>query len=72
MKKGMQRLHSVLFDSEEDLVNFKATPGNDRGMTRDQFAEAAADMVRTAREAWARGAASNPPRTGTPGAQLLH
>ena len=71
MKKGMQGLHSVLFDSD-DLENVKTTSGHERGLTRDQFAEAAADMVKAARDAWARGTASNPPRTGMPKAHLLH
>ena len=71
MKKGMQGLHSVLFEGDDDLANFKVAPGNDQNPTRDRFAEATADMIRMARESWARGDAGSPPHTGVPKARLL-
>lgn len=63
LENGMNKLHSLLFASEEELVNVKFFPGNGRGITRDQLADAGADMIQAARNAWKSGRPSNPPRT---------
>jgi len=62
-ERGMEKLHSLLFDGEGELVNVKFFPGNGRSLTRDQLADAGADMIRAAREAWKNGVPSNPPKT---------
>jgi len=70
-ERGMEKLHSLLFDGEGELVNVKFFPGNGRGLTRDQLADAGADMISAARDAWKRGVPSNPPRTNVAKTQLL-
>lgn len=71
LENGMSKLHSLLFNSEEELVNVKFFPGNARGITRDQLADAGADMIRAARTAWKSGRPSNPPKTNREKTLLL-
>lgn len=71
LENGMSKLHSLLFTSDEELVNVKFFPGNGRGLTRDQLADAGADMIQAARSAWQNGLPSNPPRTNAAKAPLL-
>lgn len=70
-ERGMDKLHSLLFEGEGELVNVKFFPGSGRGLTRDQLAEAGADMIRAAQDAWMNRVPSNPPRTNVEKAQLL-
>lgn len=70
-ERGMDKLHSLLFGGEGELVNVKFFPGNARGLTRDQLAEAGADMIRTACDAWSNGIPSNPPQTNIAKRQLV-
>ena len=71
LENGMSKLHSLLFTSEEELVNVKFFPGNGRGLTRDQLADAGADMIQAAHDAWSAGRPSNPPRTNVERTPLL-
>ncbi|MEZ5752287.1 MAG: hypothetical protein R3D60_10080 [Paracoccaceae bacterium] len=59
----MDKLDSLLFNGEGELVNVKFFPGNGRDLTRDKLADAGAEMIRSAKEAWKDGIPSNPPRT---------
>lgn len=70
-ENGLSKLHSLLFTSEEELVNVKFFPGSGRGLTCDQFAEAGAEMIAAARKLWSEGVPSNPPRTNARPVQLL-
>lgn len=70
-ERGMDKLHSLLFSGEGELINVKFFPGNGRGLTRDQLANAGADMIHSAQEAWEEGIASNPPRTNAAKSQLF-
>lgn len=62
-ENGMTKLHSLLFTGEEKLVNVKFFPGDGRGLTCDDLADAGADMISAARKAFHSGLPSNPPRT---------
>ncbi len=70
-ESGMKKLHTLLFDGEGELVNVKFFPGSGRGLTRDQLADAGADMISAAREAWKNGMPSNPPKTGVEKTPLM-
>lgn len=70
-ENGMEKLHSLLFKGEGELKNVKFFPGNERGLTRDQLADAGAEMIRAACDAWSAGVASNPPRTNMAKTKLL-
>ncbi len=70
-ENGMDKLHSLLFNGEGGLKNVKFFPGTGRGITRDQLADAGADMIEAARSAWNGGSPSNPPRTNIERTQLL-
>lgn len=72
-ENGMKKLHSLLFEGEGEgeLINVKFFPGNARGLTRDQLADAGADMIRTACDAWRAKIASNPPKTNMAKTKLL-
>lgn len=70
-ENGMNKLHSLLFKEEGELRNVKFFPGNARGLTRDHLADAGADMIRAARDAWQAGTASNPPKTNVEKTHLL-
>ena len=70
-EKGMEKLHSLLFGGEDELVNVKFFPGSGRGVTRDQLADAVADMIQAARDAWEQEIPSNPPKTNMSKAHLL-
>jgi hypothetical protein len=68
---GKERLHSLLFGGEGELVNVKFFPGNGRGLTLDKLSGAAADMIQTAQSAWRDQVPSNPPVTGMEKRNLL-
>lgn len=70
-ERGMKQLHSLLFGGDEELVNVKFFPGNNRSMTRDQLAGTGAEMIQEARDAWSQGKQSNPPKTNMEKAQLM-
>ena len=63
-ESGKQKLHSLLFDGESELINVKFFPGNGADFTPDVLSGAAADMLRSARDAFDRGEPSEPPTTG--------
>ena len=62
-RRGMNRLNSLLFEGEEELINVNFFPASSENLTREQFADAAADMIEAASEAWASGKPSMPPET---------
>lgn len=62
-ERGMEKLQSLLFERKGELINVKFFPGNDRGLTRDQLADAGTDMIEAAFSAWEAGKPSNPPKT---------
>lgn len=64
-ESGKQKLRSLLFDGEKDLVNLKLFPGTGRGLSASALAEAAADALRDASEAWRNNVPSHAPSTGT-------
>jgi hypothetical protein len=68
---GRDRLNSLLFQGEGELVNVKFFPGNARGLTVETLSGAAADMISAAQDAWRRGVPSAPPTTGMARRQLM-
>lgn len=58
---GMDRLLSLLFEGEKELVNIKFVPGTDRGLTGDQMCDAAHDALKAI---FAAGVTDNPPMSG--------
>jgi len=70
-ESGREKLHSLLFERAGELVNVKFFPGNGADLTPDKLAGAAARMLRTARDAFEAGEASNPPVTGMSKRQLV-
>lgn len=70
-ESGKERLHSLLFGREGELVNVKFFPGNARGLTSDALSAAASDMIQAAVEAWQAGKPSAPPVTGIAKAPLM-
>lgn len=69
-ESGSDKLRSLLFGGDGELVNVKFFPGKAPG-TVDEFSEAAADMLQAARDAWRRGEPSRPPVTGLTKRQLV-
>ena len=63
---GMERLNALLFDKQRQLVNVKFFPGNSRSLTRDQLANAAADMIGAGLEAVNSGKPNAPPKSNMP------
>lgn len=70
-ERGMDKLHSLLFRGEGELVNVKFFPGRGLCLTRDELAHAGADMIRSAQDAWKNGTKSNPPRTNIAKTKLV-
>ena len=60
-ERGMDKLHTLLFSGERELVNIKFFPGSDRGLTADQLAEAAQVAIQAA---LAGNLVDKPPVTG--------
>lgn len=69
-ESGKQKLHSLLFSGEGELVNVKFFPGNAPG-SADEFSEAAACMIAVAQDAWRNDVPSRPPVTGMQKRQLV-
>lgn len=69
-ESGKQKLHSLLFGGEGELVNVKFFPGNAPG-SAEEFSEAAACMISAARDVWRSGTPSKPPVTGMQKRQLM-
>lgn len=61
---GKNKLESVLFADEFELVNVKFFAGTSKNLTADQLAEAAATALKEAHEAWMAGVPSQTPETG--------
>ena len=70
-RKNINKLHSLLYE-EKDELNFKAFPGTDRNMTREEFADAAARITKPARDAWKQKMPGNPSGTNMRKTDLLH
>lgn len=70
IESGSDKLRSLLFGGDGELVNVKFFPGKAPG-TVDEFSGAAADMLAAARDAWRRGEPSRPPVTGIAKRQLV-
>ena len=66
MNKGKERLRSLLFVEGRDLGNVKFFPGTAKDLSADQLADAAADALQVALDAWKSGVPSQPPVTGLP------
>lgn len=66
-KRGMDKLHALLFGTERELVNIKFFPGSDRGLTSDKLAGAAADAISAALNG---DKIDNPPVSGLPKASF--
>ncbi len=60
MIKGMEKLQTLLTSGGGELVNVKFFPGNGRGVTADQMAEAACELLACDRE----NLSDNPPKSG--------
>lgn len=61
MTESKSKLHSLLFEEGRKLENIKFFPGDSRGLTSTQLADAASDAVR---RAFAADLKSTPPSTG--------
>lgn len=60
MAKGMEKLQALLTGNGRGLVNVKFFPSPGCGLTEDQFAEAACDLL----SGDLNGFVDNPPRSG--------
>lgn len=61
IESGSDKLRSLLFGGDGELVNVKFFPGNAADLTPDVLAGAAARMLSKAREAFDAGEPSTPP-----------
>ncbi len=61
MTESTSKLHSLLFEEGRTLENIKFFPGDSRGLTAGQLADAAAGSIRRAFES---GLENAPPATG--------
>jgi hypothetical protein len=66
-ERGVEKLHTLLFGGERELVNIKFFPGSDRGLTADQLAGEAESSISTA---LAGDLVDNPPLSGVTKASL--
>jgi hypothetical protein len=66
-ERGVDKLHSLLFGGERELVNIKFFPGSDRGLTADQLAGEAESAISAA---FSEGLKDNPPLSGRAKASL--
>lgn len=66
MAKGMEKLQALLTGNGRGLVNVKFFPGMGRGLTEDQLAEAACDLLGGDLNEFV----DNPPRSGVPKSSL--
>ena len=66
MTKGMEKLQALLTRDGRELVNIKFFPGTGRGLTSDQLAEAAAELL----DVDVANIVENPPLTGLDKASL--
>ena len=55
------KLQSLIFRPERELVNIKFFPGTDRGLTPKQLSDTAADAIKSALDG---GSQHHPPETG--------
>jgi len=60
-ESGKEKLLSLLFQEDRELVNIKFFPGTERGLTSDQLCGEAGTMLRAA---LAGGLVDNPPLSG--------
>jgi hypothetical protein len=67
-ERGVEKLHTLLFGGERELVNIKFFPGSDRGLTADQLAGAAESAISSV---LAGDLADNPPLSGVAKASLV-
>lgn len=63
-ESGKEKLRSLLFCGDENLVNLKLFPGTDSNLSADSMAESAEEILSAAKSAWANGVPSQPPSTG--------
>ena len=63
-ESGKQKLHSLLFEGDTELVNVKFFPGNGANLTPDSLGKAAEKMLSAAKASWDAGEQSEPPTTG--------
>jgi hypothetical protein len=61
IESGSDKLRSLLFGGDGELVNVKFFPGNAADLTPDMLAGAAARMLTRTREAFEAGEPSSPP-----------
>lgn len=67
-KSGKEKLLSLLFNGERELMNIKFFPGTGRGLTSDQMCDVASGAIESA---LARGPVDNPPMSGRSKSVLL-
>lgn len=70
-ESGKQKLHSLLFDGESELVNVKLFPGTGRELSAESLGAAAAEALGEAMKAWEQGEPSVAPTTGLERRPLL-
>ena len=61
---GKQKLRSLLFGGDKELVNLKLFPGTGKDLSADSLGASAADALSEAMCAWENGVPSRAPSTG--------
>lgn len=62
-ESGKQKLHSLLFAGDSELVNVKLFPGTGRELSAESLGAAAAEALGAAMRAWEEGRPSMAPTT---------
>lgn len=63
-ESGKQKLHSLLFNGDQELVNLKLFPGTGRELSAGSLGVAAAEALSEAMDAWENEVPSRAPSTG--------
>ena len=61
---GKQKLRSLLFDGDKELVNLNLVPGTGEALSADSLGASAAHALSEAMCAWENGVPSQAPSTG--------